>query len=418
MPRLALRDDVFIKRGKNASAIYDLGGKRVFRITNAAASLLENLGTNPDGPLAPDGHAFIDSCKTHGLLVESERSDPTQPASLEVALPAQKHDYAWLEVTNRCNHRCLHCFVGDELGSKDVPLEKLRELMKQISDRHIPVLVLSGGEPLLHRQADKVISIALAFPFSTVQVLTNGTVISDALLEQLRDDRVKLKIPLFGPPAIHDQFVAMQGSYAQIIKNLNRLRTAGVAVKLTTTITNINRDHIEHIKMIAREFGLSLSRSPVFPVGFAVKNWDSLVGDYRDVLGSCAESPLTTIREAKRSNHIDISQSPTRGHDCQRSFAIQSSGRVTPCLMIRDDRYSFGSFAQSDLQKLFDPSNSRRTALEERFSYESKPKCGSCELQHACKGGGCPATDIFFSQVGPVGDLTPEYCEYPDNDTL
>src|SRR5207245_74362 len=139
-----------------------------------------------------------------------------------------------------------------------------------------------------------------------------------------------------------------KGSYEKVVSNIAVLRANEVAVRLTTTVTALNRDALSHVRLLAETWSLPLTTSPVFPAGFAVDNWKELVGEYSDIISSCSETPVSTGEVGRVSGDpqlqfAGLGSSPSKGHDCQRSFAVQRNGLVTPCLMIRDEKHAFGN---------------------------------------------------------------------------
>jgi heme d1 biosynthesis radical SAM protein NirJ len=145
-------------------------------------------------------------------------------------------------LVRRCNLACKHCYsisgdvdFPDELSTADV-----FSVMDDLKAFHVPVLILSGGEPLMRRDLFEISARAKALRFY-VGLSTNGTLIDSAIADRICDAGYDyVGISLDGIGATHDRFRRKQGAYQAALAALRMLRDLGVKVGVRFTMTEDN----------------------------------------------------------------------------------------------------------------------------------------------------------------------------------
>ena len=418
-----LNERVHLLRGPEAGAIYDLRNRKLYRIDLDACSLLEGLPASLSQQQVVRWDDFLQQALARQLL----SCGPTPPSSAAVSLPAvlnpPRIDQVWLELTNQCNQRCRHCYMGHELGDEPMPVEQVLATLSEISKSGIKKLYFCGGEPMMHPQIRQILQSALAGDFEQIVILTNGTKAPLWLEEIVQDPRVILKIPVFGDHPVHDRFVQLPKSLFIIRRHLARFKKWGADVQLCTTISNYNKDQVPFLLAFSHEYGYPIHRAALFPVGFARDNWSELVEDYSELLGQCGDSVLDDQKSVsagyqqsgERYPYMKLSGSLSSGHECNTSLAIQASGLVTPCLMVREERYAFGRIQTKSLAEMINPDSLDYQRLSRFFSHENNTSCMSCEVRYGCQGGGCPVLGMFFDGLDEPDRPPSRPCHYPSN---
>ena len=183
-----------------------------------------------------------------------------------------------LNITNRCNLSCEHCFFYREGNTNEalsprleVPDDEMIEMITGLRDRHHPDMALwIGGEPMLRRSLlDKGLPI---FDFNTIA--TNGTL---PLIDF--GHRVDYMVSVDGPPAQNDKLRG-KGTFDRVMKNLDRLPDDfGPMIHAQCTVTNVNQGHLgELIEMLRPTRFAWITFSFYVPSGDgdAGLGWDSL----------------------------------------------------------------------------------------------------------------------------------------------
>src|SRR5579864_6380253 len=117
-------------------------------------------------------------------------------------------NFLWLELTNRCNLKCSHCYSGSgpDAGSEDCLLQDDYECLiadaAQIGCRQIQFI---GGEPTLNRALPHLIAAAQGKGYEFVEVFTNLTRLDNDLLECFKEYGVHVATSVYAPAdEIHD----------------------------------------------------------------------------------------------------------------------------------------------------------------------------------------------------------------------
>lgn len=151
-----------------------------------------------------------------------------------------------LHVTENCNLRCRHCFVGEAAGaSGDLPLSFFQRLGKEMGP--LMWLDISGGEPFLRKDLVEIVS---AFDARMVQLPTNGT-LPEHIAETVRrlraavSSEITLSVGIDGLRSTHDDMRGRRGSWDSAWATYDRLRAVpGVRVKINTVLSEANREEI------------------------------------------------------------------------------------------------------------------------------------------------------------------------------
>jgi len=146
--------------------------------------------------------------------------------------------------TARCNLRCTHCYAAEAAGELTTP--EARSLIEDLVGFGIPVLLLSGGEPLLRE--DLLELAALASPRTTVSLSTNGTLIDGRWAHRLREAGVSyVGISLDGRRDLHDAFRGVKGAFDRALEGLHACQDAGLRVGVRFTLCGVNLKEVPHM---------------------------------------------------------------------------------------------------------------------------------------------------------------------------
>ncbi|HUP20798.1 MAG TPA: radical SAM protein [Gemmatimonadota bacterium] len=169
------------------------------------------------------------------------------------------HVVAW-NLTRRCNLACAHCYISagswhaadGELATADC----LRIVDEILAVNPSPMLILSGGEPLLRDDLEAIAERAAAGG-ATVVVGTNGTRLTDARIGSLMAAGVRgVAVSIDSlDPVYHDRFRHGTGALSETTDAVERLRARGLDFIVQTTVTKGNRDEIPRIAEWSAERG-------------------------------------------------------------------------------------------------------------------------------------------------------------------
>ncbi len=185
-----------------------------------------------------------------------EPSDVLRYGAKSGALPsellqfsADKKPVVVWNCTRRCNLRCAHCYSAS--SDRDYPDEmttdQARAMLEDLASFGVPVVLLSGGEPLMRPDLAQLASCAVESGMRAV-VSTNGTRITPENAGQLREAKISyVGVSLDGLEATNDAFRGRKGAFAEAITGIRNCRQAGIKVGLRFTITRRNAGELPEI---------------------------------------------------------------------------------------------------------------------------------------------------------------------------
>jgi MoaA/NifB/PqqE/SkfB family radical SAM enzyme len=197
---------------------------------------------------------------------------------------------AW-EITRRCNLRCIHCRSSSELevkGHPDFPTEEAYRIIDDISSYAKPVVVLSGGEPLLRKDVfdiarygtEKGLRMCLA---------TNGTLVTDEICEKLKESGIKMvSLSLDGSTEeVHDNFRSQRGAFQGTINAARLFKKHGIEFIINSSFTKRNQEEIPKVYKLAKELGATAwYMFMIVPTGRGEEIMNELISkeDYEEIL--------------------------------------------------------------------------------------------------------------------------------------
>jgi radical SAM protein with 4Fe4S-binding SPASM domain len=318
--------------------------------------------------------------------------------------------------TARCNLKCLHCYSSSDSSRKEPELTtpQARLLIDQAADFGCPVLLFSGGEPLLRKDLFDLIAYAGQKGLRTV-LSTNGTLITPQAAEKLAALNLSYAgISLDGPADLHDRFRGVEGSFAATMKGIANCRKAQIRTGLRFTMTCGNMDQIPEVFRIALDTGIGrICFYHLIPTGRAehlsdqmptelqtrkaldtiIKQTDRLVlqNQVEEVLtvGNHADGPylLMRMRAEKPDRAVEAEELLRRSAGNrigQNIAAVDWAGRVYPDQFWRN--YTLGNILQKPFGQIWqDQSDPVLNILRHKKEYKD-PKCGRCRWFDLCGG--------------------------------
>jgi len=178
--------------------------------------------------------------------------------ALELGVPLSVH----LDLTYRCNERCVHCYLDHDDHGEMTTVE-IADLLVQFADAGVFFLSLSGGEVFMRRDFFEIVERARRLLFN-VKIKTNGVMIHEAEaagLRQLGVEQVQISV-YSHRPEIHDAITKLPGSLNRTIKAIRFLKAQGLKVSISNVVMNANATDQRGVMMLARELGVEYTLDP------------------------------------------------------------------------------------------------------------------------------------------------------------
>jgi radical SAM protein with 4Fe4S-binding SPASM domain len=159
-------------------------------------------------------------------------------------------------VTNRCNLRCKHCYISAENRkySDELSTAEAEEFITDLAEMRVPVLLLSGGEPLIRQDVfhlsrfgtDKGLRVILS---------TNGTMITSEIARSIKESGMQyVGVSLDGLKETHDEFRCMPGALERALEGIRNCKELGIKTGVRFTVNRFNREDLPGvIDLLERE---------------------------------------------------------------------------------------------------------------------------------------------------------------------
>ena len=317
---------------------------------------------------------------------------------------------AW-EVTRNCNLSCIHCRAAATKGPypDELDTDASLVLLDQIGEVGRPVVILTGGEPLLRPDIFEIARYGARKGLRMVMA-PNGTLITEAIAGKMVESGIqRISISLDGATReSHDRFRQVDGAFDGAIRGIERAKRAGVDFQINTTITQQNLEELPKIQETAVRLGAVAHHIFLLvPTGRGKYIADQEISalqyeqtlnwfyDQRDktrlqLKATCAPHYYRILRERTREEGKTVTfkthglDAVTRGCLGGTSFCfISNTGIVQPCGFL-DLRC--GNINDTPFRVIWNESEIFKTLR----NYDNlKGKCGRCEYRKVC--GGCRA---------------------------
>lgn len=178
--------------------------------------------------------------------------------ALALGIPLSVH----LDLTYRCNERCVHCYLDHEDHGEMTTAEILR-VLDELADAGVFFLTLSGGEVFMRRDFFAILEHARAKLFS-VKVKTNAVMVTREKARRIAKLAVEsVQVSLYSHRAeVHDAITKLPGSFERTVEGAKRLRECGVKVSFANVLMKDNAGDYREVRALAQSMGIEYKVDP------------------------------------------------------------------------------------------------------------------------------------------------------------
>jgi radical SAM protein with 4Fe4S-binding SPASM domain len=173
---------------------------------------------------------------------------------------------ASIEITLRCNLRCVHCLRN--LDNDDgLTFSEIGDVLDQLVALGCMNLTFTGGEPFARRDFMDIARLAWAKRLS-VRIMTNGTLVTaDVAAELKRLHVAELQFSVYAAdPGVHDAITQQQGSLERTLRAIDLAREQGLKIRIAMPLMAMNADQAPAVKALCDSQGLVFAQGPlIFP---------------------------------------------------------------------------------------------------------------------------------------------------------
>lgn len=372
-----LKENCFLIEGACRGAIYNLDSGKVFSINRGAIELLKACENTEFTKLidvdAEDSRpslTFLDTLTTKGLGAFYTSVQATPKPAIPEYQPSL--EYVWLEITSKCNNRCLHCYSASspEVTAGCVPHSRWLNLISEARAEGAHTLQLIGGEPLLYPKWRELVIKAREEKYDLIEIFTNATLIDDDCIKFFKEYDVSLATTLYADnAAIHDKVTLHKGSFEKTLNAINKIIDNNLPLRIASIIMKANENEAENIMKLCTKLGVEVTPPDIVrPTGR---------GDDKELLPTAyTKQPIkppffTDIESFAKNRHY---------HSCLAGrLAITADGDVIPCIFARNQ--ICGNIIDMPLHSVL-TNQALKTCWQ--TTKDCIIKCRSCEYRYAC----------------------------------
>ncbi|MDX8409178.1 MAG: radical SAM protein [Mariprofundales bacterium] len=262
----------------------------------------------------------------------------------------------FIELTLRCNERCLHCYAGSDPERVEtltrVQVERVLDQARQLGR---PRVQFTGGDPLIHPDLPALVAYATARDFAQVEIYTNGLLLHDGLLDQLLPYAPSFAFSLYSHDAAHhDAITCVPGSHARTVTAMRRVIAAGLRLRASIILMEQNRADEEATRAFLMALGVDAQAIHVDGV--------RAIGR-----GVAQASPASRATFAPP------------GEDRAGKLCVSADGKLYPCIFSR--QLCLGSIHQGSLAaQLAKPVPSSLPDASRWRDCQQRLTCADCQL--------------------------------------
>ncbi len=260
---------------------------------------------------------FIDYCLEERILTR-DKVLLKRPAVIESPRPSLR--YLELQITNKCNLRCRHCYIGDTTFS-ELSVTQIRDILREFENMQGLRVLITGGEPLIHGRFREINDMLPDFLLRKV-LFTNGLLLNKKILIHLNVDEIQLSID--GLEEAHDALRG-KGSFRSAIEAAELAVGCGFEVSVSTMVHHGNLGDFDGMEKLF--------------YGMGIKDWNV---DVPCATGRLKENAGFQVSPETGGKYLGYGRgggphSGASGFACGlHLMAVMADGRVAKCTFYSD----------------------------------------------------------------------------------
>ncbi len=319
-------------------------------------------------------------------------------------------------MTRRCNLKCVHCYAQarDLHGLDEIGTEQAKAVIADLAAYGAPVMLFSGGEPLVRQDLTELASHAVSLGIRAV-ISTNGTLITKTRARELKAVGLSyVGISIDGGPEVHDRFRGVPGSFAKAMEGVENCQAEGLKVGLRFTVNKRNVGEVSYIFNLLKD--MEIPRVCFYHLVYSGRGSelmnedldhqstrrlvDLILDETRDLFESGMPKEVLTV-----DNHADgpyiylrlLKEDPERAKEVFKLLQFNegnNSGRGIGCISwdgsVHPDQFWRQHFFGNVLHRPFsmiweDDSIELLSKLKDKKKYV-RGRCAGCRFLNICAG--------------------------------
>lgn len=292
-----------------------------------------------------------------------------------------------IEITSKCNERCLHCYIPHENKASDIAPDLFYDILEQCKEMRVLHVTLSGGEPLMHKHFCDFLRKCREYDFS-VNILSNLTLLNDEIIAEMKANYLLgVQVSLYSIDSnIHDEITQVKGSFEKTINAILKLLKNDIPTQISCPIMKQNKNCYKDVLDWAEKHKIQVGDDYTIIARYnhTTQNLSCRlsIDEVKEVINdTIANDPkyleqLESEAEKKKNSSLDDIVCRV----CNSSICITDNGNVYPCAGWQD--YVVGDVKETSLKEIWD--NSEKVQYLRELRKHDFPKCIQCPEKEFC----------------------------------
>ena len=394
-----LAKDVFFEHGFKNGAIYNLNTSEVYSVNDIACDIIERVTAGEK--ISDKEQEYINTLRQNGVF-ENEIDRTIPCSSPEQYLPRETFDIVWLEITQACNMRCLHCYEGSihapASSGQRLTLAEWKEIIDQIHELGARRIVVIGGEPTVVPCLEGILDHLYEKQMDTT-LFTNASFQDDSLFELICNHKTKIKFSLYGHNAeVHDSITQHPGSFERLVANIKSFLERDVHVTAAIVLMKENEQYVHEIESFVKALGIKQYKFDVIREVYSGQQSEHKPTRREIInLGLISQPYFRLTRERFYAFF-------NKNTCWNRKLVISETGIMLPCVFARNE--IIGNIRRTSLKELL---HSKELSRFWDYSFDNVDGCGMCEFKYACKD----CRPLAIAVRGRISEKNPRCCYDP-----
>lgn len=312
----------------------------------------------------------------------------------------------YLLLNEICNLNCSFCIRGNMPGNKQLDIDNLYNVLNKNDFRKYNLL-LTGGEPTLHKQICDII-LYCKDRFKSISINTNG--IETAWLDNLSYKHIHIQISLDGTKDVHNYLRAngKEDVFSKVLQTIEKIENMDISYNISSTICKSNKENIEALS----EYLLKFKKmkywkvSPQLPFGcgnsadmIETKEWNKLVDDLIENshvrLRIKKYFDFDLLEDCIQNNYLKHLHPKINCGDVRHKLYVYPDFTVYPCTCLTD--FPLGNLLTESLFNIITNAKSDKFV---NYKVLENSACYKCKYLSYCNGG---CIGMSYNQLGKLG---------------
>jgi radical SAM protein with 4Fe4S-binding SPASM domain len=294
-----------------------------------------------------------------------------------------------IELTSRCNERCVHCYIPHENKLTDIEDSLFYSVLEQCKEMGLLSLTFSGGEPMLHPHFIEYLRKAQEYDFA-INVLSNLTLLNDNIVREMKANRLSsVQVSLYSMnPEVHDSITTVKGSFHKTKNAILKLIENDIPLQISCPTMKQNKNDFVDVLNWANKHKVRAITDYIMMARYdhTISNLDNRLSlsEVENVINTIVENDEKYKNKIFNTdfnvlNQIDNSEETVCGV-CISSICMVANGSIYPCAGWQD--YILGNLKTDTLQQIWN--NSKKVKFLRNIRKKDFPQCLKCEDRLFC----------------------------------